>query len=120
MRHSRRVSALTIAIVAAVAFAGSAAAQGTGWSVPKTPITITYWDGVENVKNELLAKKLMPEYQKLNPNVTIKYETISGLSYKLSVALATGTAPTIFTLPDFLLPTAQIGRASCRERGYVT
>src|SRR5262245_314329 len=48
----------------------------------------------------------MPEYQKLNPNVTIKYETISGLSYKLSVALATGTAPTIFTLPDFLLPTA--------------
>ena len=83
-----------------------ATAQSASWSVPNRPITVTYWDGVENVKNELLIKKLIPEYQAMRPNVTIKYETISGLSYKLSVALATGTAPNIFTLPDFLLPMA--------------
>ena len=89
------------------------------WTLSTRPVTVTYWDGVENVKNELLTKKLIPEYQQLHPNVTIKYETISGLGNKLPVALATGTAPTIFTLPDFLLPMAARGerpRSPCRRR----
>jgi multiple sugar transport system substrate-binding protein len=92
---------LAIALVPAGPVAGQPA-----WNVPAGPVTVTYWDGVENVKNELLSKKLIPEYQKLHPNVTIKYETISGLNNKLLVALSTGTASTIFTLPDFLLPAA--------------
>jgi multiple sugar transport system substrate-binding protein len=106
-RGTRTAEWLGVAIGLALAVAvGPAGAQSPSWSVPTRPVTVTYWDGVENVKNELMIKKLIPEYQQAHPNVTIKYEPISGVSYKLSVALATGTAPTIFTLPDFLLPVA--------------
>src|SRR5215471_11368404 len=109
MRHPRTMTARLLAIVTGLvtlAWAAAAGAQAPTWSLSTRPVTITYWDGVENVKNELLAKKLIPEYQQLHPHVTIKYETVSGLGNKLPVALATGTAPTIFTLPDFLLPMA--------------
>jgi multiple sugar transport system substrate-binding protein len=105
MRPGPRVLLGALLIAVALVSAGPVAGQ-PAWSVPAGPVTVTYWDGVENVKNELMIKKLIPEYQKLRPNVTIKYETISGLNYKLSVALSTGTAATIFTLPDFLLPAA--------------
>jgi multiple sugar transport system substrate-binding protein len=105
MPYGHRIPVGAFLVAVALAQAGPVAGQ-SGWSVPSRPVTVTYWDGVENVKNELMIKKLIPEYQKLNPQVTIKYETISGLSYKLSVALSTGTASTIFTLPDFLLPAA--------------
>ena len=109
MRHRRvlteRLLAVAIGLVLS-AWTGVAGAQAPTWTLSTRPVTVTYWDGVENVKNELLSKKLIPEYQQLHPNVTIKYETISGLGNKLPVALATGTAPTIFTLPDFLLPMA--------------
>jgi multiple sugar transport system substrate-binding protein len=54
----------------------------------------------------LLGKKIVPEYQALRPAVSLKYETMSGLWQKLLVGLATGTAPTLFTLPDFLLAAA--------------
>jgi multiple sugar transport system substrate-binding protein len=101
-----RLSLLAALGASLLALVPPASGQPAAWTVPTGPVTVTYWDGVENVKNELMSKKLIPEYQKLHPNVTIKYETISGLSYKLSVALATGTAATIFTLPDFLLPAA--------------
>jgi multiple sugar transport system substrate-binding protein len=109
MRRERVLTERWLAVaigLVLLAWAGAAGAQSPAWSVPTNPVTVTYWDGVENVKNELLQKKLIPEYQQLHPNVTIKYETISGLGNKLPVALATGTAPTIFTLPDFLLPMA--------------
>ena len=109
MRHRRalteRLLTVAIGLVLSV-WTGVAGAQSPTWTLSTRPVTVTYWDGVENVKNELLSKKLIPEYQQLHPNVTIKYETISGLGNKLPVALATGTAPTIFTLPDFLLPMA--------------
>jgi multiple sugar transport system substrate-binding protein len=104
MRYSRLVSGLTVAIVLSLSLAGPAAAQGTGWSVPTRPITLTYWDSADNVKNELLSKKLIPEYQKLRPNVTIRYEVIAGLAPKMLVALSTGTAPELFEVADFLLP----------------
>src|SRR5262245_11526150 len=98
---------LVVALAASLAAAvPPAAGQSPAWTLPTGPVTVTYWDGVENVKNELMLKKLIPEYQKLHPNVTIQYEPISGLNYKLAVAFATGTASTIFTLPDFLLPAA--------------
>lgn len=83
----------------------------TRWTPPTRPVTVTYWDGVDNVKNELLGKKIIPEYQALRPAVSLKYETISGLWQKLLVGLTTGTAPTLFTLPDFLLAAALEGGA---------
>ena len=73
------------------------------WTPPAAPVTFTYFDGVENVKNELLARKLIPEYQALRPGVTVRYETVSGLWQKILVGLTAGTAPALFTLPDFLL-----------------
>ena len=107
MRNRRLVSGLTVAIALAPLLgwlAGPAAAQGAGWTLPTRPITLTYWDSADNVKNELLAKKLIPEYQKLHPNVTIRYEVIAGLAPKMLVALSTGTAPELFEVADFLLP----------------
>src|SRR5262249_50453072 len=96
---------LVVALAASLAAVASpAAGQSPAWTLPTGRVTVTYWDGVENVKNELMLKKLIPEYQKPHPNVTIQYEPISGLNYKLAVAFATGTASTIFTLPDLLLP----------------
>ena len=81
----------------------AAGAPAPRWAPPAVPVTLAYWDGVENVKNELLAGKLIPEYQALRPGVSIKYETVSGLWQKLLVGLTAGTAPALFTLPDFLL-----------------
>src|SRR5262245_14508079 len=98
MRQRRALSErLLVVAIVLLAGMGPARAQSPAWSLSPNPVTVTYWDGVENVKNELLAKKLIPEYQQLHPNVTIKYETVSGLGNKLPVSLATGTAPTIFT-----------------------
>ena len=102
MRNRRLVSGLTVAI-ALILSAGTAAAQG-GFTLPTRPITLTYWDSADNVKNGLLSKKLIPEYQKLRPNVTIRYEVIAGLAPKMLVALSTGTAPELFEVADFLLP----------------
>jgi multiple sugar transport system substrate-binding protein len=78
--------------------------QAPEWTVPTQPVSLTYWDSADNVKNELLAQRLIPEYQRLRPNVTIRYEVVPGLSSKVPVAVGTGTAPEIFEVADFLLP----------------
>jgi ABC-type glycerol-3-phosphate transport system substrate-binding protein len=101
------VAGLSLAVVSGLVLGvmgGPVAAQSTGWTLAAGPITLTYWDSADNVKNEILAKKLIPEYQRLHPNVTIKYEVIAGLAPKMLVALSTGTAPELFEVADFLLP----------------
>src|SRR5262245_61184269 len=80
-----------------------ATGAGPAWSLPARPVTIPYWDYAESIKNEL-ARKLIPEYQKLHPNVTIKYEIVADLLSKLLVALSTGTASDVFSVPDWFLP----------------
>jgi multiple sugar transport system substrate-binding protein len=91
----------------AVAAAGPAQprpGQAAEWAVPTDPVTLTYWDSADNVKNELLTRRFIPEYKRLRPNVTIRYEVVPGLSSKVFVAVGTGTAPEIFEVADFLLP----------------
>ena len=95
---------MLLALVLTVGLTGVASGQPAEWTVPTDPVTLTYWDSADNVKNELLARRLIPEYQRLRPNVTIRYEVVPGLSSKVLVAVGTGTAPEIFEVADFLLP----------------
>jgi multiple sugar transport system substrate-binding protein len=97
-------AAAAAAPTAAPATTGSAKPQ---WEITSKPITVTMWDSTEDTKQDLYNKTLIPEYQKLRPNVTIKYESQSTFEVlqKLLTATATGTAPDIFELNDTYLPT---------------
>jgi multiple sugar transport system substrate-binding protein len=106
LRRLRLAGALMVA-----GLAGAAGAQSAAWTTPTEPVTLTYWDSADSVKNELLARRLIPEYQQLRPNVTIRYEVVPGLSSKVLVAVGTGTAPEIFEVADFLLPKLLEARA---------
>jgi multiple sugar transport system substrate-binding protein len=76
---------------------------GTGaWTLPTRPITVGYWDGGNGTKGDLL-KRLIAEYEKLHPNIKIKFET-DVPSDKLSVALSTGTAPALVEVADWNMP----------------
>src|SRR5262245_51893055 len=103
--HRRLVGVALAAAVGLGSWVSAQPAPGSGpaWSLPARPVTITYWDSAESIKNELV-KKLIPEYQKLHPNVTVKYEIVADLLSKLLVALSTGTAPDMFSVPDWFLP----------------
>jgi len=106
-RSSLRAGSLGLLVGLMLYAYGSGAAPAAGaaaWSVPTQPVTIAYWDSADNVKNELLSKTLIPEYERLHPNVTIKYEAVSGLGPKLAAAFATGTAPEVFEVADWFLP----------------
>jgi multiple sugar transport system substrate-binding protein len=78
------------------------ASGAAGWALPTGPVSVGYWDGGDGTKGDLL-KKLIAEYQKLHPNITIGFET-DVPSDKLSVALSTGTAPPIIEVADWNLP----------------
>ncbi|HYM71308.1 MAG TPA: extracellular solute-binding protein [bacterium] len=109
-RHGLVRCRLAVAVVIGLALAlgggawTPAAIGASAWSLPTHPVTVTYWDSAEAVKNDLVSKILIPEYEKLHPNVTIKYEIVSDLQSKLLVALSTGTASDMFSVPDWFLP----------------
>ncbi|HEV2280877.1 MAG TPA: extracellular solute-binding protein [bacterium] len=105
-RFGRRELLRAGGAAAAMAVGGllPAGAGAADWVLPRHPVTITYWDSVENVKNELMVKTLIPEYTRLHRNVTIKYEPVPDLQSKLLVALSTGTAADVFSTSDWFLP----------------
>jgi multiple sugar transport system substrate-binding protein len=83
--------------------AGAPAARAAaGWTLPTQPVTVTYWDTGDGTKGALL-REMIAEYQKLHPNVTIKFET-DVKSDKIAVAVSAGTAADIFEVADFNLP----------------
>jgi multiple sugar transport system substrate-binding protein len=106
MRWSAVCAAVAIGL-ALVCWSGvpiPGASGAPAWAVPAHQVILTYWDSVENVKNELMLKTLIPEYTKLHPNVTIRYEIVPDLQSKLLVALGTGTAADMFSTSDWFLP----------------
>src|SRR5262245_17498495 len=104
MRRDRRSSGtmLALAIGLGLLVQGGPAGGAPAWPLPAEPVTIGYWDTGNGTKGELI-KSLIAEYQKLHPNVTIKFET-DVKSDKIAVAVSTGTAPEIFEVADFNLP----------------
>jgi multiple sugar transport system substrate-binding protein len=102
MRHHPGIRIAAVVVLGLVVAAGRAGAQSGVWTLPSEPVTIGYWDTGNGTKGELI-KSLIAEYQKLHPNVTIKFET-DVKSDKIAVAVSTGTAPEIFEVADFNLP----------------
>jgi multiple sugar transport system substrate-binding protein len=75
-----------------------AAVAASTWVLPAEPVTLTYWDGGDGTKSALLME-LIGQYQRMHPNVTIKFET-DVKSLKVAAAIAAGTAPEIFEVSD--------------------
>jgi multiple sugar transport system substrate-binding protein len=106
MRGSSRVVLGVIAVLAiglgmsAPRGAGipAATAAAGGWALPSEPVTINEWDGGDGTKSALL-KELIAQYEKMHPNVTVKFET-DVKSLKVAAAIAAGTAPEIFEASD--------------------
>jgi multiple sugar transport system substrate-binding protein len=100
----KRDARLLVAIGLGLLVFGGTVSSGSaqGWTLPTEPVTIAYWDTGNGTKGELI-KALIAEYQKLHPNVTIKFET-DVKSDKIAVAVSAGTAPEIFEVADFNMP----------------
>ena len=100
-------AAAASAVPAAASGTTVAAAAKPAWTITDKPITVSMWDSTEDTKQKLFNEQLIPEYKKLRPNVTIKYEAQStnDLLQKLLAVTAVGTAPDIFELNDTFLPT---------------
>jgi len=75
---------------------GAAASANAKWPLPTGKITITIWHGTDQTMIDLYQNVLVPNYQKLHPNVTINNVAQPDVDNKLLVAVAGGTAPEIF------------------------
>jgi multiple sugar transport system substrate-binding protein len=77
------------------------------WMLPTGNISVTFWDSTSALKTKLYTERLLPAYKQRRPTYTVKYESIptGNLLQKILAATATGTAPEIFEMGDWLLPT---------------
>jgi multiple sugar transport system substrate-binding protein len=66
--------------------------------LPKGPVEVVFWHGTDATTNKLYTETFIADYKKLRPNYTIKEEVVPSLDQKVLVALATDTAPDMFTL----------------------
>ena len=80
---------------------------GADWSPPASPVTVTFWDSTSALKTKLYTERIIPAYKQRRPTYTVRYESIptGNLLQKILAATAAGTAPEIFELGDWLLPT---------------
>ena len=93
---TKLISVILILMFAAVgaAFASGSKEQGaTG--TPEEPIELTYWAGASTALNNLFENDIIPNFEKNNPGIKIKYETSPSreLLTKLIPALAAGEGP---------------------------
>jgi len=97
-------AAVGAAALSIVAFAGRApvASGAATWTLPSQQVTVSYWDTGDGTKKALLSK-LIAEYEKLHPNLAIKFES-DVKSDKIAVAVSSGAASEIFEVADFNLP----------------
>ena len=86
---------------------GAPAARRRALGAPARNVTVTFWDSTSALKTRLYNELILPAYKQRRPNYTVKYESITtgNLLQKLLAATATGTAPELFELGDWLLPT---------------
>lgn len=98
------IAAILLIVIGVAIYFGMTYFKSTG------PVTLTYW-GVwepESVFSEVVA-----DYQKLHPNVTVKYRKMASTGYRerLSAALASGTEPDIARIHNTWLPMMKTGIA---------
>lgn len=79
---------------------------GTAASSSGKKVELTFWKHNHNPADDF-TKVLIDEYQKQNPNVTIKLEIIPNdtIFTKIATAFAGGQAPDMFDLNDTTIPT---------------
>src|SRR5215207_4088079 len=65
--------------------------------LPKGEVTVTFWHGTDATTNKLYTEAFIAGYKERRPNYTIQEEAVPSLDQKLVVALATDTAPDMFT-----------------------
>ena len=106
-RPSRRAVLTGAASVAAVAALGPRRPAGADWSPPPGPVSLTFWDSTSALKTKLYTERIIPAYRQRRPTYTVKYESIptGNLLQKILAVTAAGTAPELFELGDWLLPT---------------
>jgi multiple sugar transport system substrate-binding protein len=104
---SRRALLTGAASAAALAAVGPSRPAGADWSPPAGPVTLTFWDSTSAPKTRLYTERIIPAYKQQRPTYTVRYESIptGNLLQKILAATAAGTAPELFELGDWLLPT---------------
>jgi multiple sugar transport system substrate-binding protein len=77
------------------------------WVLPSEAVSVTFWDSTSAPKTRLYNERIIPSYRQRRPIYTVRYENIAtgNLLQRLVTAAASGTAPEIFELGDWLFPT---------------
>lgn len=106
-RPSRRAFLGGAGSLAGLAALGHRRRAAADWAPPPRNVTITFWDSTSALKTRLYNELVLPGYKQRRPTYTVKYESIAtgNLLQKLLAATASGTAPELFELGDWLLPT---------------
>ena len=88
------ITLILLLAVGTAAFTSGAKEQGAA-GTPEEPIELTFWAGASTALNNLFENDIIPNFEKLNPGIKIKYETSPGteLLTKLIPALAAGEGP---------------------------
>lgn len=108
----KRTSWLSGLVVGAL-LAGACSSSGSDQprevveSFPTAPVTITVWHDAEETMNKYFQEIIIPEYQRMHPNVTVEYEIYgtADIVNKILTAVATNSAPTIVDAHGSMLPT---------------
>lgn len=97
----RRLMASAAALCALLAVMIGAAPSASATAQANAPVTISLWT---HTHPPMIAefKKLIKEYERLHPNVTVQYQTIPNTDFatKMLTSMGTSTGPEIINMDD--------------------
>jgi raffinose/stachyose/melibiose transport system substrate-binding protein len=97
MKRQFRVAGI-LAVVAGTALLATGCSGNSNSSSSDGKVSMTFWTNATTGPGQTFWKKTIADFEKANPNVTIKMQTIQNedLDGKLQTALNSGDAPDIF------------------------
>jgi raffinose/stachyose/melibiose transport system substrate-binding protein len=97
MKRQFRVAGI-LAVVAGTALLATGCSGNSNSSSSDGKVSMTFWTNATTGPGQTFWKKTISDFEKANPNVTIKMQTIQNedLDGKLQTALNSGDAPDIF------------------------
>lgn len=119
----RRFVSVALAVILGLTLLAGCSSKDSGAkpAAPATPteqpkVTITFWTHTHPPMVDL-NKKLVAEYQKDHPNVTIDYQIIPNTEFgtKMLTAMSTGTGPDILNMDDSALRSTYIPKGLLAE-----